>query len=56
MNKLPRVRLRGDVEGDYVVLHMHGLLEFPTDLVVENEREPSWDPEALQKLFAPPRN
>lgn len=35
--------------------HLHGLLEFPTDLIVENEREPSWDPGALVKLLAPPR-
>ncbi|MGD9736419.1 MAG: hypothetical protein AB7V58_12575 [Solirubrobacterales bacterium] len=35
--------------------HLYGLLEFPPDLTVENEREPSWDPGQLAKLLAPPR-
>jgi hypothetical protein len=35
--------------------HLHGLLEFPTNLIVENEREPSWDPGAIVKLLTPPR-
>jgi len=32
------------------------LLEFPADLVVENEREPEWDLEALEKLLGPRRD
>jgi hypothetical protein len=32
--------------------HLSGLLEFRADLFVENEREPSWNPETFDKLFA----
>jgi hypothetical protein len=34
--------------------HLHGLLEFPADLDVENERPLNPDPEALARLLAPP--
>jgi hypothetical protein len=33
--------------------HLYGLLDFPKELEVENERDFSWDPEALERLFAP---
>lgn len=36
--------------------HLYGLLEFPADLVVENEREPEWNVEALEKLLGPRRD
>lgn len=32
--------------------YLHGLLEFPADLV-EHDHRPSWDPETLGTLFAP---
>lgn len=46
--------LDGFMDFDELKVHLHGLLEFPTDLIVENERQPNWDPEALGKLLAPP--
>lgn len=45
--------LDGFMDFEELKLHLHGLLEFPADLAVENERPPSWDPEGLAKLFAP---
>ena len=33
-------------------VHLHGLLEFPADLVVEDERPLRADPEALARLLA----
>lgn len=35
--------LDGFMDFDELKVHLHGLLEFPTDLIVENERQPSWD-------------
>jgi hypothetical protein len=47
--------LDGFMDFEELKTHLHGLLEFPTDLVVENEREPSWDPEAIEEVFGPSR-
>jgi hypothetical protein len=47
--------LDGFMDFEELKLHLHGLLGFPADLAVENERQPSWDPERLTKLFAPPQ-
>lgn len=44
----------GFMDFEELKVHLHGLLEFPTDLVVENERPPEPDPEALVRLLAPP--
>lgn len=46
-------RLDGLMEFEELKAHLHGLLEFPADLVVEDEQQPSWDLEALRKLLAP---
>jgi hypothetical protein len=35
--------------------HLHGLLEFPASLIVENEHPPNLDPEGLAELLIPPR-
>lgn len=35
--------LNGFMDFEELRTHLFGLLEFPTDLVVENEREPDWD-------------
>jgi hypothetical protein len=48
--------LDGFMDFEELKTHLHGLLEFPADLVVENEREPSWDPEVLEKLFPPAKD
>jgi hypothetical protein len=45
--------LDGFMDVEELKTHLHGLLEFPPDLVVENTREPDWDLEALEKLLAP---
>lgn len=45
--------LDGFMNFEELKTHLHGLLEFPADLVVENEREPSWDLEALEGLLRP---
>lgn len=45
--------LDGFMDFEELRTHLYGLLEFPTDLVVENEREPNWDLKALEKLLAP---
>ena len=45
--------LDGFMDFEELKTHLHGLLEFPVDLVVENEREPDWDLEALEKLLKP---
>jgi len=45
--------LDGFMDVDELKVHLHGLLEFPADLIVENERPPSWDPEALARLLGP---
>lgn len=44
--------LDGYMDFDQLHAHLHGLLDFPEDLEVKNEREPSWDLEAFEKLFA----
>jgi hypothetical protein len=48
--------LDGFMDFEELRTHLHGLLEFPADLVVENEREPEWDLEALEKLIGPKRD
>jgi hypothetical protein len=45
----------GYMDFEELRVHLHGLLEFPADLVVENERPPRPDTEALAKLLAPPQ-
>ena len=45
--------LDGFMDVDELKVHLHGLLEFPADLIVENERPPSWDPNALARLLGP---
>jgi hypothetical protein len=45
--------LDGFMDLQELKVHLHGLLEFSPDLVVENEHRPSWDPKTLGKLFAP---
>ncbi len=45
--------LDGFMDFEELKVHLHGLLELPADLAVENERLPNWDPEGLTKLFAP---
>ncbi len=47
--------LDGFMDFEELKANLYGLLEFPPDLAVENEREPSWDPEGLAKNLAPPR-
>lgn len=47
--------LDGFMDFDELKVHLHGLLEFPAGLVVENERLPSWDPERLARLLTPPQ-
>jgi hypothetical protein len=44
-------RLDGFMDLQELKVHLHGLLEFPADLV-EHDHQPSWDPETLGKLFA----
>ena len=44
----------GFMDFEELKVHLHGLLEFPTDLTVENERPPEPDPEALAWLLARP--
>jgi hypothetical protein len=46
--------LDGFMDFEELKVHLYGLLEFPADLVVENERRPDWDPEALGKLLTAP--
>ena len=48
--------LDGFMDVEELRTHLYGLLEFPADLVVENEREPEWDLEALEKLLGPKRD
>lgn len=48
--------LDGFMDFEELKTHLYGLLEFPRDLVVENEREPSWDLEALEKALKPKRD
>ncbi|MGV1049105.1 MAG: hypothetical protein ACOYD4_11345 [Solirubrobacterales bacterium] len=45
--------LDGFMDVEELKVHLHGLLEFPADLIVENERPPSWDPEGLARLLGP---
>jgi hypothetical protein len=47
----PDDRLDGFMDFEELKVHLHGLLEFPADLVVENEGEPDWDPEQIDTLF-----
>jgi len=48
--------LDGFMDFEELTAHLYGLLEFPADLVVENEREPEWDLEALEKLLGSKRD
>jgi hypothetical protein len=43
--------LDGFMDFDELKGHLHGLLEFPADLMVENENPPAPDPEALERLL-----
>jgi hypothetical protein len=47
--------LDGYMDFEELKAHLHGLLEFPATLVVENERPPNLDPKGLAELLAPPR-
>jgi hypothetical protein len=47
--------LDGFMDIEELKTHLYGLLEFPTDLIVKNEREPEWDLEALERLLGPKR-
>jgi hypothetical protein len=44
-------RLDGFMDFDELKAHLRGLLEFPADLVVENENRPAPDPAALKHLL-----
>lgn len=43
----------GFMDFEELMVNLQGLLEFPTDLIVENERPLRPDPEALASLLAP---
>ncbi|HEX3734371.1 MAG TPA: hypothetical protein VHU86_04380 [Solirubrobacterales bacterium] len=45
--------LDGFMEFEELLIHLHGLLEFPADLVVENENPPPPDREALKRPLRP---
>ncbi len=47
--------LDGFMDFEELKVHLHGLLEFPADLVVENERPPDWELDGLEELLAPPQ-
>jgi hypothetical protein len=47
--------LDGFIDFEELAIHLHGLLEFPADLVVENERPPRLDPSALDESSFSPR-
>jgi hypothetical protein len=47
--------LDGYMDFEELMAHLHGLLEFPATLIVENERPPNLGPEGLAELLAPPR-
>lgn len=44
--------LDGYMDFEELRAHLHGLLDFPEDLEVKNEREPSWDLKAFEKILA----
>jgi hypothetical protein len=46
-------RSDGFMDFDELKAHLRGLLEFPADLVVENENPPPPDPAALERLLRP---
>lgn len=46
----------GYMDFEELKANLHGLLEFPAGLIVENERPPSPDPGGLAKLLAPPQD
>jgi hypothetical protein len=48
--------LDGFMDFEELKVHLYGLLEFPDDLIVENEREPRWDLEALEKVLVQKRD
>lgn len=48
--------LYGYMDVEELKAHLHGLLEFPATLIVENERPSNLDPEGLAGLLAPPRD
>lgn len=43
----------GFMDFEELKVHLAGLLEFPADLVVENENPPPPDPDALKRLLQP---
>jgi hypothetical protein len=45
--------LDGFMDFEELTAHLHGLLEFPANLVVENERSPRPNPKALEELLGP---
>ena len=45
--------LDGFMDFEELRTHLYGLLDFPESLEVKNEREPSWDLEAFEQIFAP---
>lgn len=47
--------LDGYMDFEELKAHLHGLLEFPATLIVENERPSNLDPEGLAELLVPPR-
>jgi len=47
--------LDGFMDFEELKVHLHGLLEFPPDLIVENERPPSWELDGLDELLTPPQ-
>lgn len=46
-------RFDGFMDFEELKSHLRGLLEFPADLVVENENPPPPDPKALERLLRP---
>lgn len=47
--------LDGYMDLEELKAHLHGLLEFPAGLIVENEHPSNLDPEGLAELLIPPR-
>lgn len=48
--------LDGYMDFEELKAHLHGLLEFPATLIVENERPSNLDPEGLAELLLPRRD
>lgn len=45
----------GFLDFEELTIHLHGLLEFPADLVVEKERPLSWELDGVAEPLAPPQ-